>query len=56
MKAIPASGHEKILLVEDDAEVRMVARGVFGGIRLSNLGSFQWFGSLECLEDKRFTN
>ena len=27
MKAIPAGGHEKILLVEDDADVRMVTRG-----------------------------
>jgi PAS domain S-box-containing protein len=30
-KAIPAGGHEKILLVEDDADVRTVARGVLEG-------------------------
>jgi PAS domain S-box-containing protein len=30
-KAIPAGGHEKILLVEDDADVRIVARGVLEG-------------------------
>jgi PAS domain S-box-containing protein len=30
-KAIPAGGHEKILLVEDDADVRIVARDVLEG-------------------------
>jgi PAS domain S-box-containing protein len=30
-KAIPAGGHEKILLVEDDADVRTVTRGVLEG-------------------------
>jgi PAS domain S-box-containing protein len=30
-KAIPAGGREKILLVEDDADVRMVTRGVLEG-------------------------
>jgi CheY-like chemotaxis protein len=30
-KAIPAGGHEKILLVEDDADVRMVTRGFLEG-------------------------
>jgi CheY-like chemotaxis protein len=31
LKAIPASRHEKILLVEDDADVRMVTRGFLEG-------------------------
>ena len=31
MKVIPAIGHEKILLVEDDADVRMVTRGFLEG-------------------------
>ena len=30
-KAIPAGGHEKILLVEDDADVRIVTRGFLEG-------------------------
>ncbi len=55
-RAVRAPPGKKILLVEDDPDVREGCPERFGGIRLSGLGSLRRFGGVKHLEGQRSAN